>query len=246
MKKLGIGCLSILGILVILGIIGFVMNNESLPEGQTGTEAEALAQKMVDRININAWDTLNYASWSFMDEHHYIWNKKNNDAVISWADNKVVMDLDEVAGKVMVGGAEVQDAEQKAKLISKAWGYWCNDSFWFGAPYKVFDKGTQRSVVKTDEGKDALMISYTGGGVTPGDSYMWLLDETGMPYAYKMWVKILPLGGIKAQWTDWLTLPGGAMVAQNHSIAGMMNVKITNIKAGDSISDLGLTTDPFQ
>jgi len=246
MKKFGLGCLSLLGILLILGVIGFVMNNESLPEGQTGPQAEALAQKMVDRLNINAWDTLNYASWSFMDQHHYIWNKKENDAVISWADNKVVLDLDEVAGTVLVGGKVVADSDQQAKLISEAWGYWCNDSFWFGAPYKVFDKGTERSIVKTDQGEDALLISYKGGGVTPGDSYMWLLDETGMPYAYKMWVKILPLGGIEAKWSDWQELPGGAMIAQNHSIADMMNVKLTNIKAGESLSDLGLSTDPFQ
>lgn len=246
MKKLGLGCLSILGILLILAIVGFVMINESLPEGESGPQADALAQKMMVKLNKDAWDTLNYASWSFMDQHHYIWDKEKNDAVVSWADNKVVLDLDEVDGTVTIDGSEVTDVDQKAKLISEAWGYWCNDSFWFSAPYKVFDKGTERSIVKTDDGKDALMISYKGGGVTPGDSYLWLLDDTGMPYAYKMWVKILPLGGIKAQWSDWQTLPGGAMIAQNHSIADMMNVKLTNIKAGESIADLGLTTDPFQ
>jgi len=245
MKKLGLGCLSILGILVILGIIGFVMANESLPEGKTGAEADALAQKMLDRLNKNAWDTLNYASWSFVDRQHYIWNKKDNDAVISWGENKVVMDLDEVTGKAFMGGAEVKDADQKAKLISTAWAHWCNDSFWFGAHYKVFDKGTERSIVKTEDGKDALMISYTSGGVTPGDSYLWLLDDSGLPYAYKMWTKI-PIGGLEAKWSDWQTLDGGAMVAQNHMIAGRMNVALTNIKAGESIRDLGLSTDPFQ
>ena len=72
MKKLGIGCLSILGILLVIGIIGFVMNNESLPKGESGAQADALAQKMLVQLNKNAWDTLNYASWSFMDQHHYI------------------------------------------------------------------------------------------------------------------------------------------------------------------------------
>lgn len=246
MKKLGLGCLSILGILLILGVIGFVMNNESLPESTPSAEADALAQKMLERLNKPAWDTLNYASWSFMDQHHYIWDKKDNNAVVSWGDNRVVLDLDEVDGQVFVGNDEIQDADVKSKLISEAWNYWCNDSFWFCAPYKVFDKGTERSIVATDEGKDALMISYKGGGVTPGDSYLWQLDDTGMPTGYKMWVKILPLGGIKAVWSDWQTLEGGAMIAQNHSIANMMNVKLTNIKGGDSYTDLDLSADPFQ
>ncbi len=245
MKKIGIGCLSILGILLILGVIGFIMNNESLPESTPSAEADALAQKMLQRINKPAWDSLNYASWSFMDQHHYVWDKRDNDAVVSWGENRVVLDLDEVNGDVFVGDSQIQDADQKAKLVGEAWNYWCNDSFWFSAPYKVFDKGTERSIVKTDDDQDALMISYKGGGVTPGDSYLWMLDDTGMPTAYKMWVKILPLGGIKAEWTDWQTLQGGAMIAQNHSIGGMMNVKITNIKSGQSISDLGLSADPF-
>lgn len=246
MKKLGIGCLSILGILVILGVIGFIMTNESLPESTPSAEADALAQKMLQRINKPAWDSLNYASWSFMDQHHYIWDRRDNDAVVSWGDNRVVLDLDEVNGDVYVGDSQITNEDQKSKLIGEAWNYWCNDSFWFCAPYKVFDKGTERSIVKTDDNKDALMISYKGGGVTPGDSYLWLLDDSGMPYAYKMWVKILPLGGIKAAWSDWQTLPGGAMIAQNHSIADMMNVKLTNIKGGQSIQDLGLSADPFQ
>ena len=246
MKKLGIGCLSILGILLVIGIIGFVMNNESLPKGESGAQADALAQKMLVQLNKNAWDTLNYASWSFMDQHHYIWDKEDNDAVVSWGDNKVVMDLDEVTGDAYVSGTAITDTDKNQDLVSTAWGYWCNDSFWFSAPYKVFDKDTERSIVKTDDGKEALMVNYNGGGVTPGDSYMWLLDDTGMPYAYKMWTKILPLGGIEAQWSDWQTLPGGAKIAQNHSIGGLMNVKITDIKAGESIADLGLSADPFQ
>jgi len=246
MKKLGIGCLSILGIFLVLGIIGFIAANKPLPEGTEGPKADALAQQMLVKLNKPAWDSLNYVSWTFADRQHYIWDKQGNDAVISWGDIKVVMDLDEVTGTAFDSGTAVTDENIKQKLISAAWANWCNDSFWLYAPFKVFDKGTTRSIVETDKAYKALLVSYEGGGVTPGDSYLWLLDNNGMPQAYQMWVGMLPIGGIHVDWEDWTTLEGGAMIAQNHLIAGKMNVALTNIKSGQSITDLGLDSNPFQ
>jgi hypothetical protein len=246
MKKLGIGCLSLLGILFVLAIIGFMVANKPLPEGTEGPEADALAQQMMEKLNKPAWDSLNYVSWTFADRQHYIWDKQANDAVISWGENKVIMDLDEVTGTAYTSGNVVTDATQKQTLISTAWSHWCNDSFWLYAPFKVFDKGTKRSIVETDEANKALLISYEGGGVTPGDSYLWLLDNSAMPQAYRMWVDIIPIGGVSVDWKDWKILNGGAMIAQNHLIGGSVNVALTNIESGQSLSDLGLNSNPFQ
>lgn len=243
-KKLGLGCLSIIGIFFIATIILYLVKNESLPESQTGPEAEALAQKMLTRLNKPAWDSLNYISWTFTDRHHFAWDKTANHAIIKWDDNEVLMDLDEVTGKAYKGGQQLS-GEQAQELITTAWSHWCNDSFWLAAPYKVNDPGTKRSIVTMDDGKQALMITYEGGGVTPGDSYLWMLDDTGLPEAYKMWVKIIPFGGTKAEWNDWKTIPGGAMIAQSHPLL-MLNVTITNLKAGQHISDLELEAGAFK
>ena len=244
-KKLGIGCLSIIGILFLLTVIGYLKYNESLPESESGPEAEALAAKMLARVDKPAWDSLNYISWTFVNSHHFAWDKRANHAIISWDKNEVLMDLDEVTGKAYIDGKEVT-GDSAQNLTSTAWSHWCNDSFWLAAPYKIKDPGTKRSIVNTDDGNKALMITYEGGGVTPGDSYLWLLDDTGLPYAYKMWVSILPLGGIKAEWKDWQKLPGGAMIAENHPLSPVpMNVTITNLKAGQKISDLDLDNNAF-
>jgi len=242
-KKLGIGCLSVIGIALLITIIFYVMKNESLPVGKAGPEAEALAQKMLTRLNKPAWDSLNYISWTFTGRHHYAWDKVANHAIIKWDDKKVLMNLDEVTGRAYAGEQELIEDEAQ-ELISTAWNYWCNDSFWLAAPYKATDPGTARSIITMDDGSEALLVTYDGGGVTPGDSYLWLLDNTGLPEAYKMWVQIIPLGGTKVEWNDWKTLPGGAMVAQNHPIL-FTNIAITNLKAGQSISDLGLDDDAF-
>lgn len=242
-KKLGLGCLSIIGILALVGIGIFIANNESLPEGKTGPEAEALAQKMLTTLDKPAWDSLGYISWTFSGRNHYAWDKQNNVAQIVSGESKVVMNLDEIKGNAFSNG-EALSGDEKDKAIQKAWANWCNDSFWLYAPYKIFDSGTTRSIVEREDGSKDLLISYQGGGVTPGDAYLWQFDDKGMPQAYKMWVDIIPIGGIKSTWENWKTLPGGGKIAQKHML-GPIDVSITNVKAGQNISDLGVDENLF-
>ena len=52
---------------------------------------------------------------------------------------------------------------------------------------QTFEPGICRSIVTID-GKEALKVHYTIGGTTPGDSYIWMLDDQYMPTSYKMYV----------------------------------------------------------
>ena len=97
------------------------------------------------------------------------------------------------------------------------------------APYKVFDEGTERRIVKTDTNGDALLITYTSGGSTPGDSYLWLFDTNGKPKAFKMWTSLLPIDGLEASWSDWTTTESGAMLPTFHKLL-VLGLEITNIK----------------
>jgi len=137
-----------------------------------------------------------------------------------------------------LAGDEAQD------IIRKAWEFWCNDSFWLNAPAKIFDAGVKRSVVELEDGKQGLMATYTSGGITPGDSYLWKLDDNGLPTGYKMWVNIIPIGGVEFSWEKWNTLPTGAQISTFHD-GGMLNLDISNLNAGNSIAALGLSSDPF-
>ena len=93
--------------------------------------------------------------------------------------------------------------EKKDQLLEKAWKQFANDSFWLVAPFKIFDPGTERLLVDLEDNKKGLLVTYTSGGVTPGDSYLWILNENNIPIAYKMWVNIIPVGGVEFKWTDW-------------------------------------------
>jgi len=237
------GLLILLLILVVAGFIAVKYFSEDKPQGKDGAEADALANSMMIALNKPAFDSIPLLGFTFFrGKNHYLWDKKRERAIISWGENKVVIDLKSQEFASFVNDSKVEgDAAQKLK--DKAWAIWCNDSFWLMAPYKVFDPGTKRSVVQTEGGKTGLLIDYSSGGVTPGDSYLWILDENNRPTAWKMWTSIIPVKGIGSTWEDWTDI-NGAIISLKHKIAGK-EAKLQNVKAGNSYKDFGYDTDPF-
>ena len=95
-----------------------------------------------------------------------------------------------------------------------------------------------------EDGSKGLMINYKTGGVTPGDSYLYTLDENGLPKRWQMWVKIIPIGGIGNTWEGWVTTETGAKISSMHKSA--MDLPITNIKGVMSFDRIGIQGDPFE
>lgn len=223
---------------IILLIIGFVtvyyfMNNEDLPQGKKGKDADALAIKMYNAINHEAFDKTEILEWSFRNAHFYKWYKQKNIVEISWDENKVILNTKNNAkSEVYINSKKVEND----KVLKTAIDYFNNDSFWLIAPYKIFDAGTERSIVK-HQGKDALLITYTSGGSTPGDSYLWILDENYYPTSFKMWTSIIPIGGVSGTWSHWKNTEAGIKLPTKHTLSifgleiNMGNVKAYNAKA---------------
>ena len=227
-------------IIVIGGFAIFLwIIDKPKPTGQEGPEAEALAMKMVTAMNKDAWDTTYIIQWTFKGIHTFQWDKKRNYVKVTWDDKEVLLDINSKKGKVFIDGQESEDE----LLVWKAWEYFANDSFWLAAHYKIFDPGTSRAIVDTDEGT-ALLVHYSSGGVTPGDSYLWYLDEDGQPYKWQMWVQMIPVGGLSFTWQDWKRMPSGIMIPQNHR--GVIEIPITNLSTANTLADLNGGVDPFE
>ncbi len=244
MKK----ALLIIGILLLLCALGLFLfvysKTESKPAGEANPKAEVLAQKMLAATNKKAWDSTYYVQWTFKDVHDYFWDRKRHFVQVKWEDNEVLLHTKSITGKAFKAGKLISGTEA-APLVKKAWEYFCNDSFWLLAFTKCYDEGVERTYVKQDDGQEGLMVSYTSGGVTPGDSYLWLLDENGLPKSYKMWVSIIPVEGLEVTWDDWVKLPTGAMVATSHKLPGL-DITITNLKAAHQWNDMELEGDVFE
>jgi len=220
--------------------------SEKLPVATPSAEADALADSVMSSLGKEAFDTIPYLSWEFFRPgQKYFWDKKNNNAIIEWADNKVIMDLDTQTAKSFISGVAQQGAAHD-NLKQTAWSNWCNDSFWMIAPFKMKDPGTVRSIVDVydanEKGK-GLLVQYKDGGVTPGDSYLWHIGNDNKPRGWKMWTKILPVKGVATPWEGWENHMG-ALLSTKHAILGK-EVTMKDVKAGKSWSEFGYASDPF-
>ncbi|WP_343330309.1 hypothetical protein [Polaribacter staleyi] len=238
MKKLFKFIGIILLLLIVAGGLYYFINNKPLPKGEQGKKADALATKMLNALNIDAYKKTEVLKWSFREAHSYRWYKQENIVHISWANYKVTLQTNAPnKSEVYVDG----NITNKPELVKQAQDFFNNDSFWLIAPYKVFDPGTERRIVK-HEGKDALLITYTSGGSTPGDSYLWILDDNYLPTSFKMWTSIIPIGGVAATWSDLKNTASGIKLPTKHTLSlfgmeiNMGDVKAYNEKA-DELAD---------
>ena len=238
--------LKIIGLLLLLIIAGggiYLWSlSQPIPEGTSGKQADLLAKKMMAAVNKVAWDTTKVVQWTFRDEHDFVWDKQNEFVEVKWEDNRVLLHSKEAKGIAYVSDVEV-NGDDKKPLIETAWSHFCNDAFWLNAPTKAFDPGTSRSLVKNEDGSESLLVRYSSGGVTPGDTYLWHLGKSGKPKSWQMWT-FIPIDGIEVTWEDWTTLSSGAAFAQNHFL-GSVNIGISNAKSAESLEGLGLDEGLF-
>jgi hypothetical protein len=217
--------------LLLFGFM-YLKYNEDLPTGQQGTKADQLASKMLAALNEQAYVNTDYLEWTFKGIHSYKWYKSDNTCEVAWKDFTVILDFNNTENsKVFVAQQEYNGVE-KQDYINKATNYFNNDSFWLVAPYKVFDKGTERRLVNTEDNKEALLVTYTSGGSTPGDSYLWHLDDTGKPKNFQMWVDILPIEGLEATWENWITTESGAQLPTFHKFL-FLGIELDDVKGLD-------------
>ncbi|MCX2680162.1 hypothetical protein OOZ15_09445 [Galbibacter sp. EGI 63066] len=220
-------------ILVVFGLICAVVYftiHEPLPVGKQGPEAEMLAQKMLKAVNYTNYTKTRFIEWSFNGKHFYKWDKQEEFADVKWDNNLVKLNLNNYSiSKVYRDGVELF-MDPKDELIDTAVKYFNNDSFWLVAPFKIMDKGVERSLVTLKNGDEALLVTFTEGGTTPGDSYLWILDDNGFPQSFKMWVKIIPVGGLEASWDNWKVMETTTYLPTSHKFL-FLNFDMGEVKA---------------
>jgi hypothetical protein len=232
-------------VLAAIGTVVFLVLDKPLPKGQSGPEAEQMADKMLAAVGIHAWDSLRYLAWdSPRSNSSYAWDRKN-DYVLATKDGIATM-VQPRSGKP-IGHTQrtdlKDDAAKQAHFKQVTQSFW-NDSFWLEAFTKVRDEGTSRQVVDLEEGEKGLLVTYASGGVTPGDSYLWILDANFRPVAWRLWTQRLPLGGAEFSWAKWDTLPGGAWYATEHQ-STFFTISQARVRGGDSAESIGFSANMF-
>ncbi len=231
-------------VIIVIGAVSYLILNKSLPEGQEGPEAEAMTDRMLEAVNAKAWEELKVITWGFPRGHKFVWDRERNFVEVKWKKNRVLVHPGSGKGVAYAKG-EKQEGEDAEELITKGRHLFWNDSYWLAGFTKVRDPGTTRKVVDLGEDGKGLLVTYSSGGTTPGDSYLWLFDENGLPKAYQMWVEIIPIGGLEFSFEGWAPLHNGAMLAFNHSSI-VFDIPMTDVKSGDDLPSIGVPADLFR
>jgi hypothetical protein len=232
----------IVGILAV-GVVALVIGlRHSRTPVTPGPDAEALAHEMVRAVDGEAWDRTGAVRWRVQGRGH-LWDRQRGLARVEWRGNRVLFDVNSKKGRAWHDGVEVTDGGERQKLIDRAYALWINDSFWLNPVVKAFDEGTSRARGTVD-GKRALEVAYASGGLTPGDKYLWIVGDDGRPVAWRIWVRIVPIGGLQFSWEGWTRLPTGAWVATSHKALGLDVVHLVDLAAGATLHDIE-PADPF-
>jgi hypothetical protein len=238
--------LRVVGVILIVLILAIGVLWAGLRHKKTATtagpDAEALAHQMVRAVDGDAWSRTGAVRWRVMGRAH-LWDRQRGLARVEWRDNRVLVDIANKSGRAWNKGVEVVADADRRRLVDKAYALFINDSFWLNPVVKAFDDGTSRAR-GSDHGRRALLVSYASGGLTPGDRYLWILGDDARPVAWRLWVKIIPIGGLEFTWEGWTRLATGAWVATSHKLLGLDAVHLTDVAAAATLHELE-PTDPF-
>ncbi|ARN79064.1 hypothetical protein BST97_14295 [Nonlabens spongiae] len=216
----------ILLLLILVAIIGLkIAFNEDVPVGTKGEKAVALADKLLEALHAEQIKNADSITWTFRGVNEYNWQPQNNIVSVKWEDTRVVLDLNFPQESTVFYKGNIVDSGDKQEYLDYALSNFNNDSFWLIAPYKVKDAGTELEFISENE----LLVRYTTGGTTPGDVYVWKLDENYLPESFKMWVQIIPLDGVKANWKGWYETTAGFMLPEKREVYGL-EIPLTDVR----------------
>jgi hypothetical protein len=239
-----IGCAGALALAVSGLAIGARLADRPRPIGVPSADAEALVDRVEHAVGAEAWARTGAVGWTFsVTGTRHLWDREREWARVRWDDREAQIDLGAPTRGVAFVGERRLEGDEARETIRAGWDRWVNDAFWLAAPFKLRDPGTTRAVVEL-EGRSMLLVSYASGGATPGDAYGWTIAEDGTPSAWRMWVSVLPIGGLEARWEGWETLPTGARIATRRAL-GPLAIEMRDLRGAETLALLEPGPDPF-
>ncbi|MEJ8801268.1 DUF6503 family protein [Pontibacter sp. H249] len=205
-------------------------------------KAKSIANKVMQSMGgEKSWNDTRYLAWTFNDQYQ-VWDKHHNR--FRWEKDSLVAIIDTQTkdGKVYVAGQELQNPEEKQKLLERAYALWINNSYWLVMPFKLQDPGVALTHVgeeTTMDGAqaDVLEMTFENVGLTPQNKYkLWVDKNTGLitQWAfYRNYNDAAP--AFTRRWSDYQTY-GSIKLASNRSNS-QSDFNLTHIAAPKAVPE---------
>ncbi|MBR31036.1 MAG: hypothetical protein CMN77_06955 [Spirochaetaceae bacterium] len=209
-----------------IGLALLVASCQSIPDGETGSPADALASKMLAAANLETWNTrVQGVEFRFREKNTYFWDKKRGLVEFQNEDLKVQFSKNTFQGVAWEDG-EALSGDELAEAVVKANSNFINDSFWLQPAYHIQSPGTKLYAVDDS----TLRVTFSSGGVTPGDTYVFHLNDKNQIELMEMWVSIIPIEGADADFNNYQTYEPGINVAESRTVLGILTILIDQVK----------------
>ncbi|MBI3394814.1 MAG: hypothetical protein HY042_03160 [Spirochaetia bacterium] len=209
-----------------------ILSCSSVPDGVEGEAAERRLDELRAAHNIAAWEESTAAvSFTFRGKHRIFWDKRRRLVEVTWGDGDdarfAQFTQDFSRSIVRVAGKEVTSGPVFEESLKKANALFVNDTYWLAPLSHARSPGARRFLLPDG----SLRVTFTSGGVTPGDSYVFHVGPDGLVSSMNMWVSVFKWNpGMKASFIKYITTETGVKVSVDNVVFGFSHVGIGDLK----------------
>ncbi len=183
--------LKVLTVIICLALFGCSQTGNPPMPGFNVKDSDVKATEIADAVMAaqggrQNWDATHFVAWNFFGNRKLIWDKYSGNVRIEYLKNdmKILVNINDLKGKVFKDGAEITQPDSLAKYLEEGRKAWINDSYWLVMPFKMKDSGlTLKYVGENTTAKgakaDVVQLTFVGVGVTPNNKYkVWVDKQT--------------------------------------------------------------------
>ncbi len=230
-----------LGLAVLVAVILFVLVRvlaEPLPVGAAGAPADLLLERIEQAVGMPAYRNTAAVAFTFRGINRHFADLRRGFWEVRWQEDggEWAVQRHEKSGSTLVLRDEnpLPEGPQRTEVALHAYRSQVNDAFWFHPFQALRAPGVERRLV----GERALLVTFTSGGLTPGDSYLFVTDRSFRPEAVRMWVQVLPLRGMRFTFEDWKKTETGFFVSLVRR-SNLAEVKLSDVRAYEAYPEPG-------
>lgn len=239
----------LLGCLALVPLVLSKTVFQPIPAGHEGAEAEALVKDIYKAVCLPCWEDTGAVYWVFsssfrgnvQEYRELLWDRGRGFVQVREGTTEVQFSL---KTEQVLAYRNNLPVVNPAPLVERAFQSFQADKHWLFPAASLSEAGVRRAGARYGD-ELTLRVDYRNRSFFPGDSYLWFVAVSGLPYGWKMWKSNYPVKGMWMTFEKWITLDTGARVATFHQGLGN-TVSLEKTHGSYDFAALKYESDPFR